>query len=265
MSQYSPGFGQYPSQPYVEQRTSVMAVLSLVFSLICCPPGPSLLGAIFGALSLVAISRSNDRLVGRGLAIAGIIIGLIITSIWLGIFVGARNEWGSYRNGYAIPISTKLKAADGGDYAGMRSILSAEANTRITDADFDQFVQGYQSELGTVVGAPTEPVETFKLMMENAESAQQFQGRNDVLPVFVRFSNKSGMVLMQLDPATKRDAPPQDRRYVNVIVWSPSGTKWTLWDPQRLPPDGKLAPAPDTPPKPSDQPSEAPKPSGGGG
>lgn len=51
-----------------EQRLSVYAVLSLVFAFVVAP-----LGVVFGHVALVEIRRTQDR--GRGLAIAGLVIG----------------------------------------------------------------------------------------------------------------------------------------------------------------------------------------------
>lgn len=55
------------------QRLSVYAVLSLVFSLVIAP-----LGVIFGHIALSEIRKTGDR--GRGLAIAGLIIGYAWTA-----------------------------------------------------------------------------------------------------------------------------------------------------------------------------------------
>ena len=59
-------------------RTSLLAIASLVMSLVCCLPGFPLLGALLGIVALVAIA-SNAALAGKGLAIAGIVLGLLLT------------------------------------------------------------------------------------------------------------------------------------------------------------------------------------------
>lgn len=69
-----------------------MAIASLVCSLVgafFCGL-PSVLGVIFG---FVGLSQTKDNArPGRGLAIAGIVIGLIVILFWVGLFVVAAND-----------------------------------------------------------------------------------------------------------------------------------------------------------------------------
>ena len=66
--QYAPGPGYAPAGP-----TSGMAIASLVCSLL----GIGLVGVILGHLALSEIKKSNGYTQGRGLAIAGLIIGYL--------------------------------------------------------------------------------------------------------------------------------------------------------------------------------------------
>jgi hypothetical protein len=66
--QYAPGPGYPPAGP-----TSGMAIASLVCSLL----GIGLVGVILGHLALNEIKKSNGYTQGRGLAIAGLIIGYL--------------------------------------------------------------------------------------------------------------------------------------------------------------------------------------------
>ena len=68
-----------------------MAIASLVMSLVCC----NLLGVIFGHVALNQINRTGEG--GRGLALAGLIIGyvsLAIGAIWLLVVVAAAGSSG---------------------------------------------------------------------------------------------------------------------------------------------------------------------------
>ena len=64
---------QYGSPQYVPNsaKTNSLAIASLVVSLICCAP----LGVIFGHIAIGQIKKTGEG--GRGLAIAGLIIGYI--------------------------------------------------------------------------------------------------------------------------------------------------------------------------------------------
>ncbi len=67
-----PGSYPYPPYPYPPRRTNAMAIASLVCAFVFAP-----LGILFGHLSLSQIKRSGDE--GRGMAVAGLVIGYVIT------------------------------------------------------------------------------------------------------------------------------------------------------------------------------------------
>jgi uncharacterized membrane protein len=76
-------------QPY--QRTNGMAVASLVLGILFCGLITAILAVIFGNLALGQIDASQGTQKGRGLAIAGIVLGwigiallAILTFTWLG-------------------------------------------------------------------------------------------------------------------------------------------------------------------------------------
>lgn len=74
---YPPAPPPYPYQPYpypppVPPRTNALAIASLVCAFVFAP-----LGILFGHLSLSQIKRSGED--GRGLAIAGLVIGYVFT------------------------------------------------------------------------------------------------------------------------------------------------------------------------------------------
>ena len=92
--QYAPPpQSQYTAQPAAAQHTSGMAIASLVFGII----GGSLFAIIFGAVALGQIGK-DPNLSGKGLAIAGIILG-VLWMIILVIIIAAGVLTTSY-NGY---------------------------------------------------------------------------------------------------------------------------------------------------------------------
>ncbi len=62
----------YPPYPYPPRRTNAMAIASLVCAFLFAP-----LAILFGHLSLSQIKRSGEE--GRGMAVAGLVIGYILT------------------------------------------------------------------------------------------------------------------------------------------------------------------------------------------
>ena len=85
-------YGQQPPNPYggapgggfnEPAKTDGVSIAALVSSLICCAP----VGLILG---IVGIKRTKDgQRKGRGLAITGIILGLLGLLVWVGIGIAA--------------------------------------------------------------------------------------------------------------------------------------------------------------------------------
>jgi hypothetical protein len=77
-SPYStPSPGSHLDPQYQTPRTSGLAIASLVLGLLPLCGISSLLATIFGAVALSQISRSNGSIIGRGLALAGLILGIL--------------------------------------------------------------------------------------------------------------------------------------------------------------------------------------------
>jgi hypothetical protein len=94
-----PVCGLAPDQPF--PATSGMAVASLVLGIVWLWGLGSLLATIFGAVALGQISRSNGRLSGKGMAIAGLILGIfglgVIALVWV-LFMLPMGVWFSATN-----------------------------------------------------------------------------------------------------------------------------------------------------------------------
>jgi hypothetical protein len=83
-----PGYGPpppYAPPPYLVRKTSGLAVASLIVSVVgfWIYGLGSILGLIFGYIAKSQIDKSGGMQDGRGLAIAGIVIG------WIGVGIGA--------------------------------------------------------------------------------------------------------------------------------------------------------------------------------
>jgi hypothetical protein len=80
--QYQQQYG-VPQFIPVSNKTNSLAIASLVVSLLCCAP----LGVIFGHMALSQINRTGEG--GRGLAVAGLVIGYVGCGLALFVFMGA--------------------------------------------------------------------------------------------------------------------------------------------------------------------------------
>ena len=72
------------------EKYSALAITSFILSLIFFVPFISTIGFILGIISLIVISR-NQKLKGKGFAIAAIIIGLLVTIVWVLLFIFVYN------------------------------------------------------------------------------------------------------------------------------------------------------------------------------
>ncbi len=63
------------------QKNSGLAIASLVLGLLFCVPFASLVGLILGIVALNQIKNSGGAIQGRGMAIAGIVLGAISMAI----------------------------------------------------------------------------------------------------------------------------------------------------------------------------------------
>jgi hypothetical protein len=85
--------GGYPGgggMPPGAQASNGLAITSLIMGILSCIPGVGLLAILFGALG---IGKAKDpRYGGKGLAIVGIVLGLISIVVWGGIGYGVY--WG---------------------------------------------------------------------------------------------------------------------------------------------------------------------------
>lgn len=137
-----------PDEATLPQRTSIMAILSLVLSLICCIPGLGAIGAILGGVSLVSISRSGGRVTGTGLAVTGIVLGLLVSVIWVGSMGAMSAGFGMISHG----ADNVMAAVEANDQTALSAAL--DPSVTVTDAEIDAFRAAYQAEFGSYTGMP---------------------------------------------------------------------------------------------------------------
>lgn len=128
-------------------RTSGLAVASLVCSLICCLPITTIPGVILGVVALAAISK-NPHLSGRGLAIAGIVLGIIFT-------IGQGVIGLSIHRGYVEFRDTPaqiLEPGFAGDYTALRENFGTPGQ-RVSDEQARAFIDELRNRYGELRGS----------------------------------------------------------------------------------------------------------------
>ena len=108
--QTPPGYQAYSGQPMQNNSNSGMAIASLVLSLVGIIPCfwgfqiPGLLGMIFGFVGL-SQTKDNARR-GRGMAIAGLVIGIILVLIAVAVWVYLFTSDNCTRDGFEFVCVT---------------------------------------------------------------------------------------------------------------------------------------------------------------
>lgn len=243
----SPGYGGGGDfmEP-VSSRTSILAVLSLVLALICFIPGSGALAVILGGAAVLFISTSGGRLRGMGLAITGIILGLLFTIFWIFLVVGVNQGLGFFANQFIKPADTTMAAVQAGDMKGARAQLTPATDKHITDAMIADFAKRYQAELGAYKGAPQSLWALGRAYGDAGQAMQSVQGRQNVIPFPATFEKGTAIIAMEIDPELMRTQPPGSSPgsfnlpLVNIGVLPVKGTPVWLVDPKDVP--GLLTP-----------------------
>ncbi len=126
-----------------ENKTPVtcgLAIASIVVSLLFFIPLLGIAGLVMGIMALIKISKSNGKLIGQGLAIAGIIIGAIRAFLLILVVI-------------AILISLpEMKEAFN---RGRHEAMSSEARGNLQS--ICNLEEAYKNQHGTYINCPQNP------------------------------------------------------------------------------------------------------------
>ena len=106
------GYPQGPGSPYARRRTSVMAIASLVLAILWIFGVGSLLAVLLGIGALVAVKHSHGAVRGRGLAIAGLVIGAIGLILTVTVVVAGVHLASDIVNPRTIPYGQTVTTDD---------------------------------------------------------------------------------------------------------------------------------------------------------
>lgn len=133
-------------QPSPPARSSGWAIASLVCSLVACIPVLPLLGAVFGVVALRGMSRSRGARGGRGLAIAGIIIGILAVAGQA--VIGGALYWAAQLPPRAAMAFLTDVAA--GDATAARARLTGAASRAVSDDELAAFRDRLRADFGAI-------------------------------------------------------------------------------------------------------------------
>lgn len=213
-----------------------MAILALICSMICVIPGLGLIAIILGISAAIGISNSRGRVGGLGLAITGIVLGLIFSMAWVGIGVISLKVSKGFETALIAPLNQGMTALEAGDYAGVRGILTPEANAAISDERLREFRDSYQGELGAYKSMPQGIVDYVTAFSQIAPLMQQHQAgqpRQNTMPSPASFDKGAALVMFVMDQNSMRpQKTPSGTTFGGFIrdieIWTPSGTHLQL-------------------------------------
>ncbi len=198
--------GGYEMSPAA--RTSVMAVLAVVFAILCLPP-TGLLAILLGTAALMAIGRSQGKLEGRGAAISGIILGLITTVLWGALMIGVLQAW-TYYSKQMIPTGDRFfRALVVDDFDGARNELDQDTSGQITNDQLAAFLTQVEDRLGEVEGVATTTDAMTRAMRSLGNNQQQSRSGNTVtvqpnngdmpVPMLLLASGENAFIIIVFD------------------------------------------------------------------
>lgn len=181
------------------ERTSIAAILGLVCSCIGCCGGITAIPGIFLSIfGIVGISRSKGRVGGMGFAIAGLLIGLLMTVLW-GAALGTASFGLKQMDVNVVqPVFEMFGDLENDDFDAARMVLAPPASDA-TDAELIAFRDAYLAMLGPAVSTPGGILEYIGMVAERGEPLAQYQGSNNMIPIPMQFQNGDGLVVMFFD------------------------------------------------------------------
>lgn len=202
MAYDTPGMEVYPEP----ERTSLASIFGLIFSLVgCCVGVTALLGVPLSIAGLVSASRSRSRIGGRGLAIAGLIIGLLNLALWGSCLGGGMFSWRFVENNTLDPTERFFVSLQQDQLDAARANLASPA-ADATDEELRAFREAYRSTLGDFVSRPRglrEYIQSMARMGPWQTVAPQPGGQ--MMPVVATFT--TGDALLIIDMSAQTAAP----------------------------------------------------------
>jgi hypothetical protein len=212
-------------------RTSILAISSLVTSLICCIPGLSVIGTLLGVVAMFRISSSNGRRRGTGLALAGIILGILVSLAWVMMAIGAVSAAKEFSRSMGQMVNV-LKAPTADE---LRNGLAPALGAKVTDEKWNAFKAEIEAEIGTFKPIPDNVMGLLQAYGQVGQPMQNFKEQN-AMPVPLLGTKGNALLVLQFTPGGTPAAPDDNLLQIflkqarGLYVELPSGKKVVLFD-----------------------------------
>jgi len=198
------------------ERTSIMAILSMIFGIGgCCLGITSIPAILLGIFSLVGISRSKGRVGGSGFGIAGILIGLLTLALWGGLFGASVFGLNSMVDTFGAKTEEVFLDLQANNFDSARALLSSPAADS-SDEELIAFREGYRSGLGNLVSKPDGIGDLISGYLAISELIQSYSGDRGYIPIPMRFDSGWGLVFYVTDPNSPASGLPLVIEYIVV-------------------------------------------------
>ena len=210
------------------ERTSVMAILSLVFGVGgCCLGLTSIPAILLGIFSLVGISRSRGRVGGTGFGIAGILVGLMTLALWGGMLGAASYSLGWMEKNASGPTTRILLDIEAGRFDAARLAMTSPA-ADVSDEELILFREAYLAELGSVVSETHGIGELIMGYAEVGQHIQNYNGRLNHIPMPIVFDSGMVLVVLEFDPVIQESAATDAILPMKIIIVNRDGNEYIL-------------------------------------
>ncbi len=201
MSQQPNAYGNPEVQLYQEpERTSILAILSLVFGALgCCGGVTSILGIPMAIISMIGISKSKGRIGGMGLAIGGLVVGLLTLALWVGVVFGLGGMMKVAITQFGATTEAILTDVQNGDFDAARNNFGSPGD-QTSDEEFVAFAAAYTTDLGQYVSMPDGFGDLINGYMAVGPLIQPYQNRQGYVPMPAQFDTGWVLVIYIMDP-----------------------------------------------------------------
>jgi hypothetical protein len=218
--------GSAPVDMYAEpERTSIAAILSLILGILgCCTVVTSVLAIPLAVFAIIGIKGSKGRVGGMGLAIAGLILGILSLALGIGGLMAARFGYNYMDTQVITPTTEVFTNLENGDFDAARALLASPA-ADATDDELIAFRDAYTATLGNYSSKPTGWLDYFKRISLVGQTMNQFQPPPGTMPVPMSFDQGDAMVipLSYQNTATGQYDPP-----TGIIILDMNGNEYKL-------------------------------------
>ncbi|MBX3388360.1 MAG: hypothetical protein KF691_02765 [Phycisphaeraceae bacterium] len=186
------------------ERTSILAIIALVFALPCFIPLFGIIASLLAVFALVGIASSKGRVGGTGLAIAALVLGLFSTALWTALGYGAWQAVNFFDKQIVGSTAVLMNEIKDGEWDKAKGRFVPVAAQKLTPEMFEQFRTDYREKLGEFQGGPKGLGEMWDLYKRIGPLMKSLKNPpNNIIPLPLYFAKGPALLMMEIDPSNK--------------------------------------------------------------